>query len=71
MLKITVKLSLSIYIIYVLWNISNSIMLKKVKKNIQISQHKKTLTYKTQHTFVNHVNPTTMLYPVINGHVNT
>lgn len=44
---------------------------EKGRKNIQISQHKKTLTNKTQHTFVNHVNPTTMLYPVINGHINT
>lgn len=56
---------------YFLWNISNSMMMKKEKTFKFHNIKKKTLTYKTQHTFVNHVNPTTMLYPVINGHVNT
>lgn len=67
MLKITVKLSLSnvFFVEYIKFHDDEK------GKNIQISQHKKTLTNKTQHTFVNHVNPTTMLYPVINGHVNT
>lgn len=68
MLKITVKLSLSnvFFVEYIKFHDDEK------GKNIQISQHKKkTLTYKTQHTFVNHVNPTTVLYPVINGHINT